>query len=743
MNDPGQFERDRESTETVNAGSAARLECDIVMAGGVTSGIIYPGAVEMIARRYSFRSIGGTSVGAIAAAVTAAAEFGRRNGRTEQETFRQIGKISKTLAERSGNHSRLFHLFTPEKSTRPLMALATPIVGDGNVWKKLADVMSLTLTAWQFCLPLIIVALAGLYLLSALLLANAVLPFFIALPISGLAMIVVWLLTVAYMLVRHWLVAWQSNYYGVCTGNTNPALGGAGATFDGLTPWMHRVIQDASGKLDGPLTFGDLWRAPLPTGGAPSTSAGDSSPRSIELAMIASDISRNRTAQIPFLESPSALYADLAILKDFFPGEIVRWMEEHQGDYEKEVARLHPNFIRLPKPGELPVVFGARLSLSFPFLLSAVPLHTPDFATKDNEGKFKLRKVWFSDGGLTSNFPIHFFDSPIPSRPTFCLNLIDFDAEASRVRALSAEEANQSGADLAHSAKEEAKPIARSQSQERMAAHPLQVSPGDPKPHDDVWGFVTMNKGDEMPVAPFTAFEKSRGMPLVAFFKTLFNTSRCWSDNQMLVAPGVRERVVNIALRENEGGVNLDMPAQTILELDFRGRAAGMLIAARFDPFEMTDPETGQLDNPRVFTSHRWIRFRNFMAAFEDLSRRFVTSRDASDKAADLRRETKLSGLIARPTNGVGYDASPAARRFYKTFTNKLEKLACQMADRTRAMPDATFDNSAPLGRSPRPKMHMRLRPLVDTDPRGETADLPDPQLATHRSQTQQPTTTS
>jgi hypothetical protein len=34
------------------------LPCDIVMAGGVTSGIIYPGAIAMIARRYSFPSIG-------------------------------------------------------------------------------------------------------------------------------------------------------------------------------------------------------------------------------------------------------------------------------------------------------------------------------------------------------------------------------------------------------------------------------------------------------------------------------------------------------------------------------------------------------------------------------------------------------------------------------------------------------------------------------------------------------------
>jgi len=28
------------------------------------------------------------------------------------------------------------------------------------------------------------------------------------------------------------------------------------------------------------------------------------------------------------------------------------------------------------------------------------------------------------DGGLTSNFPIHFFDAPLPGRPTFGINLV-------------------------------------------------------------------------------------------------------------------------------------------------------------------------------------------------------------------------------------------------------------------------------------------------------------------------------
>jgi len=51
----------------------------------------------------------------------------------------------------------------------------------------------------------------------------------------------------------------------------------------------------------------------------------------------------------------------------------------------------------------------------------------------------------------------------------------------------------------------------------------------------------------------------------------------------MLTAPGVRDRVVNIAFRDDEGGLNLDMSPSVISDLDCRGRAAGLLISARFD----------------------------------------------------------------------------------------------------------------------------------------------------------------
>jgi hypothetical protein len=51
--------------------------CDVVMEGGVTSGVIYPGFVEALHEELELRCIGGTSAGAIAATGAAAAQLGQ------------------------------------------------------------------------------------------------------------------------------------------------------------------------------------------------------------------------------------------------------------------------------------------------------------------------------------------------------------------------------------------------------------------------------------------------------------------------------------------------------------------------------------------------------------------------------------------------------------------------------------------------------------------------------------------
>jgi predicted acylesterase/phospholipase RssA len=67
----------------------------------------------------------------------------------------------------------------------------------------------------------------------------------------------------------------------------------------------------------------------------------------------------------------------------------------------------------------MPVTLGVRLSLSFPILLSAVPLHV-----LPADGAGEPRTHWMSDGGITSNFPIQLFDEWLPDHPTFGLDLL-------------------------------------------------------------------------------------------------------------------------------------------------------------------------------------------------------------------------------------------------------------------------------------------------------------------------------
>src|SRR5262249_56245955 len=44
--------------------------------------------------------------------------------------------------------------------------------------------------------------------------------------------------------------------------------------------------------------------------------------------------------------------------------------------------------------------------------------------------KAAIGRMLFSDGGLTSNFPVHVFDALLPNRPTFGISLESYDARA-------------------------------------------------------------------------------------------------------------------------------------------------------------------------------------------------------------------------------------------------------------------------------------------------------------------------
>jgi len=77
----------------------------------------------------------------------------------------------------------------------------------------------------------------------------------------------------------------------------------------------------------------------------------------------------------------------------------------------------------------------------------------------------------------------------------------------------------------------------------------------------------------------------------------------------------------------------------------------------------------------------------------------------------------------------LGYPAPQVAREYYLKVAHDLEQLSQTMAAATKANEKLAFDwpSGGREGSAPKPKMRIRLRPIVDNDPRAETSDLPDP----------------
>jgi hypothetical protein len=122
---------------------SGKLECDLVMRGGITSGIVYPRAIAKLAETYNFRSIGGTSAGAIAAAATAAAQFGVNTG---HDHFQTIYDLPEKLAEVKDGKSVLERLFQPQQSTRRLFRLLMSLSGSARLRRSCA---SLARVSWR------------------------------------------------------------------------------------------------------------------------------------------------------------------------------------------------------------------------------------------------------------------------------------------------------------------------------------------------------------------------------------------------------------------------------------------------------------------------------------------------------------------------------------------------------------------------------------------------------------------
>jgi len=546
--------------------------CDMVMKGGITSGIVYPLAVTTLAEKFVFKNIGGTSAGAIAAAATAAAELARDTG-----GFEQLSKLPTFLSSESPGRSgsNLFAFFQPQRSTARLFRVC--VAGLGGGWKgALAVCTRIVIEFWPAVLIGVIPGAAFL----GLSLRDAHGLFRLVCEVVGIFLLALGaVVTLGFYIAAIATRALPRNFYGLCSGMTDEFAKKAGNSRQNgakpLTVWLTEYLNKFVNRtIDKPhLTFGELW------GNNPQD------PHRINLEMMTTCLTHGRPYRLPFRDDAEVrenrFYFRPDEFQRLFPRSIVNWMvgnprrlrDSSVEAKNRRDALKERGFCPLPEPADLPVVVAVRMSLSFPILLSAVPLYDFD-RSRDPKG-VNPERCWFSDGGVCSNFPLHFFDSPFPRWPTLGIDLRQMAP----------------GTDP----EEFKKP--------QMVRTPTAGI-------QENWNrFEFTEKIDQHTRNTLVIREKSGLGKLTSFAGAFIATMQNWSDNTLSRLPGYRDRIRPVPLSVDEGGLNLNMPSEVIIELTKRGVAAGQELIDRFS----SPPKEPKMN----WDNHRWVRMRSSLASIE------------------------------------------------------------------------------------------------------------------------------
>lgn len=677
--------------ESTNVSALPEKECDVVMKGGITSGVIYPKALFTLATKYRFRAIGGTSAGAIAAAIAAAAEHHRvwksRSSRDgdlgrgvapddpASHGFEGMIKAAASLRDDvTPRRRRLRMLFQPSKRTRPLLDLADILTApDPWMTKIRQSVLLAGRFGWRTAggVGLIVVLLAAPLLLAVHMgfLSKGTFAFdavwrpapaalaglgLTGLPVGlGAIQRITWLFVVAVTVIAIVTVGVSIGLlgvitrilrlhapdlgYGLCPGTTQGR-----SRHPALTNWLTEHINviaglpaPPAGDGDGwhPLTFGDLW--------SPGARAPDDKPAipEVDLQLITTCLNQLRPLRLPDnLDTPGERWwFSPSEFKELFPEPVVN----HLCCTSRGTA-VRPDtgeqLCQLPPPRDLPVVVATRMSLSFPLLFSAVPLwaeHT------HITGNTEWERCWFSDGGITSNFPIHFFDRPLPRRPTFGFNL----------RSWVPGEEGTKEFDVPTRLRDGAEPY---------------------------WSHI--GEGD-----------------LGGFATAMLNSARSWRDEALSRYAGYRERIVHIYHSDVEGGMNLHMPADVIARLEQRGASAAAALLDRY----VGAPSDGGEESPEVsWTAHRWVRAAIAFRALDEVVQALVEGWGWPRDPAAMYQE-----LLKLPPGGIPPDPYPldeAQRNALQQAVTLLEALESQL-ELLRSR----------VGLEEEPRMQLRLSPDV------------------------------
>ena len=681
--------------------AAPSLTCDIVMKGGITSGVIYPRAVAELAQTYRLSSVGGASAGAIAAAAAAAAELGRQTG-----GFEELDAMPDELAAVGPDgHSTLASFFQPTATAAPLFRLLFAVAGaEGG--KVGALVRGLLGSFWKEALA---GSLVGLVLVVVSLLGEGVAT--VAGVVGGLLLLVIGAAAGVLVGALRTFARVAGDGFGMCTGMEGDGAGGATP----LTPWLYEKIQSLAGRGpgDAPLTFGDLRRA------------------GVTLRVMTTNLTRHQPMAMPW--STGEFWFDPDEFRRLFPEDVVAWMENPRAEvapgptplaeiapdgtplaevapegeavrasleadatplaevapdgaavrasleadaagvdprtpaqFDTQLRRAQAGRLRpWPSPDDLPVIVATRMSLSFPVLIAAVRLWSADFTQPSNwravdeaarwrranpDGTVEqalaalpaptFSPVWFTDGGLCANLPVHFFDSPLPKHPTFAFNLGPF-------------------------------PPGREKwpDQSENSYLPTANAGGLQRP----WF--------PLPTAGIGAWA-SFGMLMV-------HTAREWVDAAQMVMPGYRDRIVTVHHDESEGGMNLSMPPDVVRDLAERGRLGAVKLV---DVFAGERPGVVPA---RGWDNHRWIRFRTAASGLAGWLGAWNRSyRDASP-----------GGTPYPDLAGPGADAELPSYRLTNAQRGSLNERTGQLT----SLADAW--GAAPMPPAPQPAPRLRLVP--------------------------------
>lgn len=626
--------------------------CDVVLDGGVINGVVYPGFLIEIARKFRFRSLGGTSVGAIAASLAAACEYSRRFG-SDNGFNEGLAKMPGELADwidESAQLTRIRSLFQPDPKVKPLFDWFVDVFSirrqrSKNAAKKEPPPPKNELKSEPQPPPLSALGFLGdvwikavqhlgpnmpkmlLWALLALGLALLVNPRSLLLGISLAELFFltgVLLLHPLGALLMQMLTLMCIPGCGACTG-----MRSKGSTTEGLSEWLYEGVQKSANlPLHKPLTFGNLWAAP----GGPAGLDGSKDPRSIDLRMITTCVSHGRIYELPLAAGDPVLMFKLSEFKPYFPEEVIahlrrvskpvscstcvvlqrkfreraaghktgggqkllnqlaarqRILDASFGKAEDIAKGLNDPDLRELPTADLPIVVAARLSMSCPVLFQNIPLI--GFNLDQNAEDIDLVRLWFSDGGIGSNFPIHLFDKSIPRWPTFGLKILD--------------------------------------------EPPRQTSGG--KPLKSYIPYAHTDGADDNLLYPrdpgaFTALNgKSTISSFFQFLSGIYTSAKDGHDQSFLRMPEVRNRVIRIYMNRRAGNaLNLKIEPEQIISLALDVGARGGRNAAQAFLAQVEDSKYAKWVN--AWQDHRWVRFNMLTHGLRSYLKGFTQNLNAS-----------------------------------------------------------------------------------------------------------------